>query len=87
MGHRRLGGFVSEVTLFGTAYMRIDVPREDGSSVTQYYGAGSIYCLTPTTEDVARLVAKREVPSPVGRWELPAVVVDQDDDNEEEVWN
>lgn len=73
MGHRRLGGFVSEATLAGGAFLRIDVPgAEPGKFVaTQYYSPGSVYALTPTTEEAARAVAKRNRPEPMHRWELP----------------
>lgn len=74
MGHRRLGGRVSQVEQYGAPMLRIDIPGEAGEDVaTQFYGGGSIYCLTPTTEDVARAVALRNQPAPVQRWELPAL--------------
>jgi hypothetical protein len=38
---------------------------------TVYFGGQSIYRMTPTTEDVARAVAKGSQPEPVHRWELP----------------
>ena len=38
---------------------------------TQFYGGPSIYCLTPTTEEIARAIAVRSRPSPVHAWELP----------------
>lgn len=39
---------------------------------TQYYSAAAVYCITPTTEAMARAVAIRNIPAPVQRWELPA---------------
>ena len=74
MGHRRMGGFVRQVEMFGTAMCRIDVPAEgEGETIaTQFYGGSSIYCMTPTTEAMARAVAVRNQPEPVQRWELPA---------------
>lgn len=74
MGHRRLGGYVREQEIAGQGFIRIDVPRGDGAefSATQFYSPGSVYCLTPTTEAMARAVAKRSQPEPVQRWELPA---------------
>ncbi len=71
MGHRRLGGYVTEEEHFGAALLRIDVPREDGEASTQFYSPSALYCLTPTSEEIARAVAKREQPEPVHRWELP----------------
>jgi len=72
MGHRRLGGYVQEVTLFGASLLRIDIPGEDDKWATQLYGAQAVYCLTPCTEEAARAVAARNQPQPVHPFELPA---------------
>ncbi len=71
MGHRRLAGFVSEQEIAGAAFVRIDVPSENGYSATQFYAPAAIYCITPTTEELARRVAQRDQPAPVTRWALP----------------
>ena len=70
MGHRRLGGYVSEVELAGSRMLRIDVHRGE-ETFTQFYGGGSVYCLTPTTEEIARGVAAISRAAPVQPWELP----------------
>ena len=71
MGHRRLAGFVQEVEMFGSKMLRIDIPHGGPTeATTQYYGGSSIYCVTPTTEDVARGFAQRSRPAPVNRYEL-----------------
>lgn len=70
MGHRRLGGYVSEVELAGSRMLRIDVHDGD-ESFTQFYGGGSIYCLTPTSEETARKLASISRAGPVQPWELP----------------
>jgi hypothetical protein len=72
MGHVRMAGLVSEEERFGVKMGRIDVPNPDGSMFTQYFGGSSVYRITPTTEDIARAVAARNVPQPVQRYELPA---------------
>lgn len=87
MGHRRLAGKVSEATIAGAAMLRLDIPCEP--PVTQYYGGSSIYCLTPTTEEIAVALAKRMRPEPVQRWELlppaaPEVPRGDDEDDEYE---
>jgi hypothetical protein len=69
MGHRKLAGYVREVTIAGAAMLRLDIPAEP--PLTQYYGASSLYCLTPTTEDLAKKVAQASRPAPVSRYELP----------------
>jgi len=89
MGHRRLAGKVTDAVIGGGAFLRIDVPGENGKYSTQYYSPGSVYCITPTTEEIARTVAKQSQPSPVHRWEFPQLVQPieaeyPDDDYEEE---
>jgi hypothetical protein len=70
MGHRRLGGFVREEEIAGAGLLRIDIPCEP--PVTQFYSPAALYCLTPTTEEIARALAQRFRPEPVHRYELPA---------------
>jgi hypothetical protein len=70
MGHRKLAGLCSEQEIAGQKVLRLDVPCDPPA--TQFYGAGAIYALTPTTEDLARRYAARSAPEPVARWELPA---------------
>jgi hypothetical protein len=59
-GHQRIVGYVSEQT-FGTGVLfRVDVPDllKDGKitrkGFTRYFGLGSIYSITPISEDVVR---------------------------------
>lgn len=71
MGHRRLAGLVTEATIAGGAFVRIDVYTDSEKAIaTQYYSPGSIYCMTPTTERMAREISRRNQPRPVERWEL-----------------
>lgn len=70
MGHVRLAGRVTEEEHFGAKLGRIDIPGPDGRFVTQFFGGGSVYRLTPTTEEIARVVAAKSAPAPVGRWEM-----------------
>lgn len=68
MGHRRLAGRLSEQTIGGAALIRIDIPSQP--PVTQFYGGAAVYCITPTTEDIATAVARRTQEAPVHRYEL-----------------
>jgi hypothetical protein len=89
MGHRRLAGKVGQAEQYGTAMLRLDVYVDgDDPTATQFYGAPAIYCVTPTTEQIARAVARRDAPRPVSPWELarPAKdsgVIDLDDDGDD----
>ena len=47
MGHRRIGGYVREVTVFGAPMARIDIPCDPPA--TQFYGGAAVFCMTPTT--------------------------------------
>lgn len=69
MGHRRLAGLAQEVQIAGAGMIRLDVPSKP--PVTQFYSPSSIYCLTPTTEALARAFATRNSPAPVHAYELP----------------
>ncbi len=71
MGHRVLAGYVTEHTVAGTPFLRLDIPGvEDRPPVTQFYSGASVYCMTPTTEDIATAASRGRRPQPVNRWEL-----------------
>lgn len=83
MGHRRLAGYLTEHEIAGAALLRLDVPAQTvvtdgvtdtgGFASTQFYSPAAIYCITPTTEEIARAVAAQNTPEPVRRWELPTL--------------
>ena len=53
--------------------------------VTQFYSPQAVYCITPTTQDIAVALGRRSAPAPVSRYELePAKPrdIDWDDDND-----
>lgn len=68
MGHRKLAGQVQEVAIGGGVMLRVDVPSDP--PLTQFYGVTSIFCLTPTTEEIARAIGARYAAPPVHRYEL-----------------
>lgn len=94
MGHRRLGGYLSEQEIAGAAFIRIDVPgythteptgdQEEREAATQFYLPSAVYAITPTTEAMARQVAEQMHPEPVKEWELrrfvPALPRGRDED-------
>lgn len=70
MGHRRLVGRLSEATIAGAAFIRIDVQDGDGNATTQFYAPSAVYAITPTTEEIARRAAKTNSVAPINAWEL-----------------
>ena len=89
MGHRRMAGKISEATIAGAPLLRIDVPKADGDGTfaTQFYGGSAIYCITPTSEEMAKVVARTAQPAPVALWELRlpsgSTTLSSDDDEDE----
>lgn len=85
-GHQRLAGRLSEQTIGGCHFMRIDVPAVDGADAyTRFFTQGAIYGMTPTSEDVARRLALQLRARPVQAYELPRLegstrTVPDDDD-------
>ena len=72
MGHQKYAGRVSEQTIGGQAFVRVDVPDVEGQKgFTKLFGGGSIFCITPTTEEIAKAVAKAHAHVPVQPYELP----------------
>jgi hypothetical protein len=87
MGHNVIAGEVTEQTIAGAAFLRVDVPEIDGAAAfTKFYSAAAIYAITPTDEATARQAAARLAVRPVtpwvvpdGRKALPAPTVDEFD--------
>ncbi len=74
MGHHRYAGRITEEVIAGAAMLRIDVPEVDATpAFTKYFGAQSIYAITPTTEELARAMAGRLRAEPVSVYGLGLV--------------
>jgi len=84
MGHRRMWGLVTEVEAFGVKMCRIDVPGPAAGEVklTQWYGGSAIYCITPTTEEIAREKANPPEWRPTAYLGRPAIGTQAEGDPE-----
>lgn len=72
MGHQRFAGYITEQTIGGAAMLRIDVPAIGVlQAFTRYFGAHSVYSITPCTEELARELAAGFKRQPVNLYDLP----------------
>lgn len=70
-GHARICGRVSEVSIGGSALLRVDVPAvESEPAFTKYYGLGAVYAITPTDEATMLLAVKAMRPKPIERYQF-----------------
>lgn len=74
-GHQKIVGKVSEASLAGGAFLRVDVPAQgaDKPAYTRFFGPGAIYSINPVSEDIARGLLTRYRNEPVSRFELPQI--------------
>lgn len=71
-GHQRIAGRVTEQTIGGCAFVRVDVPAVgDVPAYTRLFGNGAIYAINPVTEEVARASANAYRAVPVSPYEIP----------------
>jgi len=65
-GHQKIAGKVSEETIGGCSFIRVDIPEVDGQqAITKYYGNGAIYSMTPVSEELVKLLVQQFQPSPI----------------------
>lgn len=75
MGHVRLAGKVSEQAIGGSSFIRVDVPEtKQQPAFTRFYGAGSIYSMSPVTEEAARACAERFTAPPIDIYDVRQLV-------------
>ena len=73
-GRDRIAGLVTEETLGGSAFLRVEIPAVgEIEAHTRYFGGGAIYSLSVVAEDVARSVAASLRRQPVAAFEIPAL--------------
>ena len=71
MGQKKLAGHVTTETFASTSMLRVDIPETPtNQAFSQYYGLGSIYCLTPCDEKTARRMAESLSTKPPITWEM-----------------
>lgn len=82
-GHQQIAGLVSEQTIAGQGFVRVDVPAcADQEAFTRLFGTSAIYSIIPTTEEIAVAFARRNISRPINRWDL-ALPKPTDEDEDE----
>lgn len=70
-GHTRMIGKVTEQTIGGIPFVRVDVPADgDRSAYTRFLGNGAIYSITPLEETAARALLVNVREEPIQPWEI-----------------
>lgn len=83
-GHTRIAGEISEATIGGCQFVRIDVPEMNGKpGFTRFFGQNAIYSINPTSQEVATAIASNCSAQPVKSWDVLQLLPDKscDDDN------
>jgi hypothetical protein len=87
-GHQRLAGKLSEQTIGGCHFIRIDVPKVgEVAAYTRFFTQGAIYGMTPMDEATTLKLAAYLRAVPVSPYELrgvePARQLTHDDDTDD----
>lgn len=73
-GHAKIAGKVSEQTIGGCSFLRVDVPSiDDQPAFTRLFGQGAIYSITVTDEQTATAAARHWQPRPMDTWTIAEV--------------
>lgn len=74
-GKTRMAGLVTECSIGGAGFVRVDVPECDGQAAfTRYLGPSSIFAINPCTEELARAAAGRYRPEPIHAYEIRSLL-------------
>jgi len=87
MGHGKIAGLVSEETIAGGSFLRVDVLGVGGiPPFTRFYSPGAVYCVTPVDEPTCIMAMEQFQVKPVYIWSMPELrsLEAGDDDQETE---
>lgn len=74
-GRNRIVGKVTEQSIGGCAFVRVDVPAHGNEpAYTKFYGNGAIYAMSPVTEQAAMKLLDRVHQPSISRYDLPAPI-------------
>ena len=68
-GHQKIAGRVSEQSIGGCSFVRVDVPETKRvPAFSRLFGNGAIYSMTVTDERSAKMAAEMFTPEPMDKW-------------------
>ena len=74
-GHQQFAGLVTEQTIGGCSFVRVDVPEtKERKPFTKLFGNGAIYGITIVDEKAARLKAESLKKTPMTEWEVDSLL-------------
>lgn len=87
-GHQRIAGFMSEQTIGGHGFIRVDVPEVPGragegtiAAHSKLYGPGAIYAINPVDEALATVAAHSIRHAPVESYGLSSALRNMSDEH------
>lgn len=76
-GHQRIAGLITEQTIGGCQFVRVDVPAVGGASAfTKLYGNGAIYAITFVDRDIALAALEKMRVKPITPYDVGALTSD-----------
>ena len=73
-GHQRIAGRVTNATIGGGSFVRVDVPDKNGATrFTRYFNPSAVYSISPCSEAIAVAAAVNIECEPIKRYELDAL--------------
>jgi len=92
-GHHQLAGKVTEQSIGGATFIRVDVPETTKQpTFTRYLNPSAIYDINPVTEEVVNIKAESLQVTPITMWDIREVVkrnklaLAEDNSEEDEPW-
>lgn len=86
-GHQRIAGLMTEQTIAGQGFVRVDVPEIEGrrgegliAAHTKLYGPAAIYAINPVDEAVATAAARSIRHAPVSTYGMEDVLRNMPDE-------